>query len=311
MIVTLTMNPAVDKTVYIDWLRTGQLNRISRKALDAGGKGINAARMLRVLGCECIAAGIAGGSAGRFIEDTLENEGIRTDFLHIEEETRTNEKIIEENGTMTELNEPGPLLTPEILGRCQEKLSAYAGPDTVFVISGSIPQGVSPDYYAHLIRLLKRKGSRVILDADGELLRLGIEAQPDAVKPNLQELSSYFGLGAGHALSEEELMLCALQLSGKGIPLAAISLGAQGALFVKGRQLIRCPGLTVRALSPVGAGDAMAASLAYCLERGVSFEDTARLCIAASAASATTPGTRPPEKALIDQLLPKVELIRA
>ena len=196
MIVTLTMNPAVDKTVYIDWLRTGQLNRISRKALDAGGKGINAARMLRVLGCECIAAGIAGGSAGRFIEDTLENEGIRTDFLHIEEETRTNEKIIEENGTMTELNEPGPLLTPEILGRCQEKLSAYAGPDTVFVISGSIPQGVSPDYYAHLIRLLKRKGSRVILDADGELLRLGIEAQPDAVKPNLQELSSYFGLGA-------------------------------------------------------------------------------------------------------------------
>lgn len=310
MIITVTMNPAIDRTAYVDWIREGELNRVGHTETDAGGKGINVSKMLQVLGVENIAIAITGGETGRLLQQQLREMGIRTDFVPVAGATRINEKIVEQTGRMTEFNEPGPLLRPEEAEQFQDKLLSYAGQDTLFVLSGSVPRGIDTYYYKRLIRLLHAQGSSVLLDADGSLFRAGMEAHPEIIKPNSRELLSYYGLSPNHALLEDELLEFALRLQNQGQKMFAISLGKSGALFCQGSQMVRCPGLTIDAKSAVGAGDAMVASLAYGWQNGLSLEDTARLAMAASAGAATTRGTRPPTLSMIESLKPKVEILQ-
>lgn len=198
MIITVTMNPAVDKTIEINRLVHGGLNRISHVELDAGGKGINVSRTVRELGGESVATGFVGGSAGAVIERELKALGIQTDFVHVDGETRTNTKVCEEDGTLTELNEQGPEIAPHEMEELLGRLESYAGTGVLFVLSGSIPRGVGSDIYEHIIRLVHRKGAQVLLDADGELFSRALAATPDIIKPNRMELEQYAGM-AGEA----------------------------------------------------------------------------------------------------------------
>lgn len=308
MIVTVTMNPAIDKTVEVGEFQHGGLNRIRKVEYDAGGKGINVSKTICELGGTTIATGFLGGNGGRTIENVLKQKGISCDFIWVDGETRTNTKVFEESGALTELNEPGPSIPPEDLEELLRKLDEYAAEDTLFVLSGSIPAGVDKEIYAEIIRRVHKKGSKVLLDADGELFRRGLKAGPDMIKPNRVELEEYAQLD--YRASEEELLKIAEDFTGKGIETIAVSMGQSGAIFVTGDSKVKCPALSVKAHSTVGAGDAMVAALAYAWDRKLPEEETIRLCMAVSAGAVTTVGTKPPSKELVEELKEQVVIER-
>ena len=308
MIITVTMNPAIDKTVEIDQLLPGGLNRIRKVEYDAGGKGINVSKTIRELGGTSIATGFLGGNAGKTIQSVLGKKEIGNDFIQVDGETRTNTKVFEKNGAVTELNEPGPVISEDQIHALLQKLEDYADDHTLFVLAGSIPAGVDRNIYAEITRLVHKKGAKVLLDADGELFRNSLEAVPDIIKPNRVELEEYAGFD--YRASQEELLNLARKIRQKGIGTVAVSMGKSGAILVKDGYEVRCPALSVKAHSTVGAGDAMVAALAYSWDQGLDDDALTRLCIAASAGAVTTIGTKPPTRELVDQLAEQVIIER-
>lgn len=308
MIITVTMNPAIDKTVEIERLQAGGLNRIKRVEYDAGGKGINVSKTIQELGGESIATGFLGGNAGKTIEAVLDKKGIAHDFVWVEGETRTNTKVFEKSGAVTELNEPGPLITQQQINQLIEKLEGYAKEGTLVILAGSVPNGVDKQIYADIIRLVHKNGAKVLLDADGELFRNALPAGPDMIKPNRVELEEYAGYD--YRASKEELFSLAKELMEQGIETVAVSMGKGGALFVRSGYAVTCPALTVKTHSTVGAGDAMVAALAYAWDKKLANDDMVRLCIATSAGAVTTIGTKPPTRELVDSLIEQVIIDR-
>ena len=275
MIITVSMNPAIDKTVEVSRLLPGGLNRILKVEYDAGGKGINVSKTIRELGGESIATGFLGGNAGKTIENVLNERNIQNDFIWVDGETRTNTKVFEENGEVTELNEPGPIIGEEQMKKLMNKLEEYADENALFILAGSIPNGVDKHIYAKIIRLVHTKGAKVLLDADGELFRNSLAAGPDMIKPNRVELEEYAGID--YRASDEEILQMARDLLAKGMKTVAVSMGKSGAMIVREGFEVRCPALSVKAHSTVGAGDAMVAALAYSWDQNLDDEETVRL----------------------------------
>lgn len=304
MIVTVTMNPAIDKTIEIETFVHGGLNRIKTAVYDVGGKGINVSKTINELGEKTYATGFLAGNNGRTIINILNKLGIENDFVWVDGETRTNTKIFEENGILTELNEQGPFVSEEKLAKLITKLEKLANKETLFVLSGSIPIGISKNIYAHIINIVHSKGAAVLLDADGELFKNSLESVPDIIKPNRVELEEYTGIDG--SVSEKELIETAEGFVKKGIETVAISMGADGAIFLFGDKKVKCPSLDVKTHSTVGAGDAMVAALAYAWKNKLVYEETVKMCIAVSAGAVTTVGTKPPSRKLVDELMKQV-----
>lgn len=306
MIITVTMNPAIDKTIEIGEFVHGGMNRIKRVIRDAGGKGINVSKTIAALGGESIATGFAGGSNGNMIEQSLKVLGIQTDFIHVSGETRVNTKVFEADGTLTELNEPGPEITIKEMEELRELLKRYAGKDTLVVLSGSIPKLEEPmvkeEIYRDLIHMLHESGAEVLLDADGEVFRKAIEAGPDMIKPNIVELEQY----CGEKLGDEEIQRCCEQFQKHGTSKIVVSRGSEGAFFYLNGYKCKSPALPVKIHSTVGAGDAMVAALSLAREEKLSEKETAILCMAVSAGAVMTEGTKPPCKEMVEGLKKKV-----
>lgn len=311
MIVTLTLNPAIDKTARIDALCPRGLNRLGQVERDVGGKGVNVSKMLAALGQDSIACGFAAGQAGRAVVETLRawpGGHITPDFVALPGETRTNLKLVEPDGALTELNEPGPAAGPEHIRALTRTLLGHAGPDVLFVLAGSAGPGVPPDIYRDLTRALHAAGAKVLADADGPLFARAVQAAPDVVKPNAFELCQYFGVETTDDAAQ--LADMGRALTRQGVGLACISMGGQGACFVQGEDAWYAPALPVTPASTVGAGDAMLAGVACGMDRGLPLADCLRLGMAAGAAACTTPGTRPPAPETVQALLPRVRLRR-
>lgn len=304
MIVTVTMNPAIDKTVDIERLEYGGLNRISHVEMDAGGKGINVSKTIHELGGESIVTGFIAGNTGKIIQNVMDEWQIKSDFVEVEGETRTNTKVYESTGSLTELNEPGPEIKEADLQQLLKKLEGYAKEDTLFVLAGSVPKGVDKGIYRQMIEMVHAKGAKVLLDADGELFTKALEAGPDIIKPNRVELEQYAGLD--YVASEQEIVQIAGKLAEKGIEKVVVSMGKSGAIFLENGFKVKCQGLNVKAHSTVGAGDAMVAGLSYAWDKGLSAEETVKLCMAVSAGAVTTIGTKPPSRELVDTLMEQV-----
>lgn len=308
LVVTVTVNPALDKTARVDRLHAGGLNRLKEVGIDAGGKGINVSRMIAMLGGNTIATGFAGGESGKALLAEITKQGVSHDFVEIHGATRVNLKVVDAAGTLTELNEPGPSVTEKEWHSMEQLLLRYAAPNTLFVLSGSLPVGVDADAYRRLIVLLHQSGSRVFLDVDGEPFRKALAAVPDYVKPNRYELLQLYR--AQDTGDVQQLLPYCRELMEKGIRLVALSLGEDGAFFFYGDNVFSAPGLPVTVNSTVGAGDCMVGALAYAIQSDFPLEDALRLSIAASAGAVITHGTRPPEMAAIDMLLGKVQIKR-
>lgn len=306
MIITVTMNPAIDKTVEIEQLVPNGLNRIQKVEYDAGGKGINVSKTIHELGGESLAMGFLGGNAGKTIENVLTSWNIQHDFIWVEGETRTNTKVFEKSGGVTELNEPGPVINEARVEELIQKICEHTDKETLVVLAGSIPAGVDKNIYAAITESVHEKGGSFLMDADGELFRNALKASPDIIKPNQVELEEY--IGADYRLSMGELKALAEKFQNNGIKTVAISMGKGGAMIVRDKFVARCPALSVKAHSTVGAGDAMVAALAYSWDKKLGDEETVRLCMATSAGAVTTVGTKPPARAVVDELIPQVEM---
>ena len=305
MIITVTMNPAIDKTAEVNTFLHGELNRLTKVEIDAGGKGINVSKTIRELGGTTLATGFLGGSGGAVIASVLKKLSIPEHFIQVDGETRTNMKLVEPGGVLTELNEPGPIIGKEQVETLLNDLVELAGPDIWFVLAGSIPAGVKPDIYERIIRAVKEKGASVFLDADGELFRRALEAGPDLIKPNKFELEQYFGVSDANEL---DLIHMGKKIMDKGVQMTVISMGKEGAMFVTKDQIYRVPGLSVEARSTVGAGDAMVAALTYGMEQKYDLKTCIRLGVAASAGAVMTEGTKPPARETVDRLMALVEI---
>ena len=305
MIYTVTLNPAMDKTVEIPFLTIDAVNRIASMRTDPGGKGINVSKVIQKLGGASVAAGILGGGTGRAILSALTEMGLTTLFHFVEGETRTNMKIIDpDNHTNTDINEPGVTVSEEILEKLLEELLAKVTKEDIVVISGSMPKGSPKDTYYTWTKAFREKGAKVILDADGDLLKAGLKASPYLIKPNNHEL----GALTGRALeTPEEIAETAAELMKEyGIGKVVVSMGGDGAVYVTKDKTIYAEGLKVPVGSTVGAGDSVVAALAVSEEEGKTLEETVRLSTAVGAANVMCSGTQAAEYEVVETLLPKV-----
>lgn len=289
MIITVTLNPAVDKTVEVDNCTINSVNRVSSIKLDAGGKGINVSKVVKSLNGETISLGVLAGKTGEFIKNYLDTEKIENDFVFVPGETRTNIKIVDKvKNTNTDINEPGNSISEDDIKIIKEKIFSLAKKDDILVLSGSVPQGIEKNIYELWIKEAKELGVKTILDADGELLKNGIKSAPYLIKPNIHELEQLFDVKVDGI--DQTIKLCK-SIFDYGVEMIAVSLGCDGALFMNREKTIHAHGLKVKVKSTVGAGDSMVAALAYALDKGYSFERAVTLSVASATAGVMTEGT--------------------
>lgn len=306
MIVTLTMNPAVDKTILVPRLEAGQVHRVRESQLDPAGKGINVSRLVDRLKWPTIAFGFLAGEVGLLVERTLAEEGVPSHFLRVLGQTRLNVTVFDEElGQGTSFYDQGPWVAPERLQALQRDLEPWLKATKLFVLAGSLSPGIPDGAYAELIRLARSAGVRPILDAAGEPLRLGVAAGPYLVKPNVQEAEELLG----RPLRDVPAVIAAArEIAGLGVEVALISMGARGAVAASGAQTWLAVPPTVERRSTVGSGDSMVAGLAVALAGDGTLVDALRLGTAAGAATAMVPGTALGSPEDIAELLPRVRV---
>lgn len=302
MITTVTFNPAVDKTAQVDELIPGGLNRLKNVRQDAGGKGINVSKTLKAIGEDSTATGFIGGSAGQFIKNRLDELNIDNVFIQVDGDTRTNLKVLDKDMNLTELNEAGPECTSEDLDKMAELLTDRSG---ILVLCGNTGPGVPKNIYRTLTEKAHANGLQVIMDADGELFREGIQAHPDVIKPNRFELAQFFGKSEDE-MDAATMIELARTFIDEGVKLVVISMGIEGSLFVTKDRALQAPALKIPFQSAVGAGDAMVAALAYSLKHDLDLEQTLTLAVALSAGACMTEGTQPADAATVEKLKQEV-----
>jgi 1-phosphofructokinase family hexose kinase len=286
VIVTVTLNAALDRTVTVPNFQRGHRHRASQGLTLAGGKGINIARALKRLGAPVVATGLAGGRTGTRIVEELTAEAILNDFVRIADETRTTTAVVDPtSASYTEIVEWGPHVEPEELEMLMEKLHYLANGARAVIFAGSLPRGVQDGFYAEAIRDLKRRNVQSVLDSDGQPLRLGTEAEPFLVTPNQPEAE---GL-VGQEFSDDDDFLMALD--------AIAEMGAQNVLitheagcvgrFREERRVRRFRAVAPRqeAVSAVGSGDTLLAGFIAARVEGRSVEESLRNAVAAGAVS--------------------------
>src|SRR5690349_2933045 len=201
MIITVTLNAAIDKALSVPNFRLGRRHRTVEQRTMAGGKGVNIARTLKDLGQPVIATGFAGGATGTRIVERLTEESILNDFVRIREESRTNTSVLDPTtGEQTEINERGPAVSPREIELFHDKLLYLARGAAIVVFAGSLPRGVDADFYADLIKDLRKLGLVVVIDTDGDPLRHAVRAEPHVVSPNVLEAEAL----VGHEFNDDE-----------------------------------------------------------------------------------------------------------
>ncbi len=288
MIVTVTLNPVLDRTMSVSKITFNSVLRANQSRLDWGGKGLNVSRTLKALGQTTIASGFFGGNTGRILRDGLEALGIVTDFQNIGGETRTNTVIIEEKRARhIKVNEAGPLVSEEEQEAFLRYVEEHAVAGDIWAFCGSLPPGVAADYYARLIQIAQAKGAKAVLDTSGEALRLGCAAAPYMVKPNRDEAASVTGMPLRN---KTEILQAAQAILKLGVQIVAISLGSKGLLLVSKEQIVRVRPPRIEERNPTGAGDALLGGVLISLAQGYSLERAARLGVACGTASASNEG---------------------
>ncbi len=303
MIITVTLNPAIDKTLEIDGLTQGGLNKVVCSNTDPGGKGINVSKVIKSLNGESIATGLLGSS---YIENALDAMGINHDFVKINGETRTNLKVFDhKTGETTEINELGPEVSMQDIDCLYEKITAHATAGSLIILSGSAPKSLPRDVYRTLIQKLKNKDLKIFLDAEGDLFKQALEGKPHIIKPNRHELELYFERKLDTRASLEE---AAQHFINMGIEKVFISLGGDGAFYSDSEKRYFLNPLRVKVHSSVGAGDAFVGAVAYALENQYELEKLLKMAVATSAGAVMTVGTKPMDSAWVLKKMASVDL---
>ena len=312
MIITVTLNAAIDRTLAVPNFRLGRRHRAVEQTTMAGGKGVNVARALKALGQPVIATGVAGGATGTRIIEQLTEDAILSDFVRIREESRTSTAVVDPtSGEQTEINERGPTVSDAELELFVDKLLYLAKGAGICVFSGSLPRGVSPGLYAELVGEMKKLGVTTVLDSEGEPLRVATRAEPTIVTPNELESEEL----VGHEFSDEDDRLRALgQMVELGTSEAIMTM-ASGCLALLAddsdpttRHLYRVTLEPLEPVSAVGSGDAFLAGYLACRYRGETAEECLRFGVACGAESTRHFGAGVLERREVERLLPQVQV---
>ena len=284
-IMTVTLNPAVDKTYTTQGVIVGHVNRMRTVMKIAGGKGVNVTKILRQYGIEVAATGFLGGYSGRFIEEELEKRGAECRFVHVAGETRSNMNILADDGYVTEILEPGPVISDREREMFFEQYDTLLSECGLVILSGSVAQGFDEDIYGTLIKRAMSMSVPVYLDSSGESLRCGMRAKPHLIKPNWRELEYIMG----HRLADREAIIDAAKLLRReGIPRIIVSMGSKGLLSVTKRGVLYAKSPQIEPINTVGCGDSVVASYAMSYVMGETEEKALVRACAVSAANATT-----------------------
>ena len=309
MIVTVTLNAALDRTLTVPNFQRGQRHRASQGLMLAGGKGINIARALKLLGAPVVATGLVGGRTGLRIVEELTGEAILNDFVRIGDESRTSTAVVDPTApNYTEINEWGPAVRPEELEMLLEKLAYLAQGAEAVVFAGSLPRDVDDAFYEEAIRQVNRERIRTILDSEGQPLRLGVESEPYLVSPNQNEAE---GL-VGQEFNEDEDFILGLE--------AIAERGARNVLITQEsgcfallredrashRYRVRAP--SIEPVSAVGSGDVLLAAFLAAHLRGEQAEDALRAAVATGTASTLEVGAGRFNQREADRLASAVEV---
>ena len=306
MIITLTPNPSVDRTLHVPQLSFNEVLRAHDVRVDWGGKGFNVSRALRILNEETLALAWVGGGTGRMMQHGLNQLGIKTDFVWVEEETRINTVAQEDSGEWyIRLNEPGPHIPEDAIQSLLAKAEAYASKKDIWVAAGSLPQDVPADFYTQLIHLLKNKGVRVFFDANGEALRAGLSDPPFLVNPDISETEDFVGFSIHNYDDAKRAVLPFLRL---GVEYVALSIDGLGLLLASQQEMMLATPPKVSIRNVTGAGDALMAGMAYGFARGMDLREIARLGAAFSAVAVTTVSLASVKNSDVEAMLPRVEV---
>ncbi|MDB5096183.1 MAG: fruK [Cyanobacteria bacterium RYN_339] len=291
MIATVTLNPSLDKTLYVDALEVDDSNRCKRFRYDPGGKGLNISRVLWELGDPSLLFGFLGGDTGRRVEKYLRDEGLTCDFNWTSGETRENIILTStaEPMTQTKINLPGPTIREDEVHRLKRKLAGRAREYQTLVLSGSVPPGLPPTIYRDLAEDARLRGDRVVLDADGDVLKAGMAAAPFMIKPNLHELQRL----VGRELADDVAIHGALDelLDAHAVELIVLTRGHKGVVAATRQMRLAAVPPPCEARTSVGAGDSMIAGFLHAYRGPETLAEALCWGVAAGTACVVSPGT--------------------
>ncbi|MCD6289177.1 MAG: 1-phosphofructokinase [Anaerolineae bacterium] len=306
MIVTVTLNPSLDKTLRIPRLEHGALNRVQVVRLDVGGKGFNVSRALLALGTSSLAFGVVAGGTGQTLADGLRTLGIEAELVWVEGETRSNITLYESDpGLYTKINEPGPTLVVDDIREILARIQRRVRPGDLWIFCGSLPPGAPTDFYAQLIRLVRQADAYAALDTSGDALRAGVKATPFLIKPNVDEAEALLGRPI---TSLDEQVAAVRELQSRGIEIVALTRGEAGALLASRSGIVEAIPPMVATGSPIGAGDAFLAGLAYAWSQGAGLVEMAQWATACGTATAAQEGTGVGRRGDVERLLSQVRI---
>jgi 1-phosphofructokinase family hexose kinase len=310
MIITVTLNAAIDKSLTVPNFRLGRRHRTVDSHTMAGGKGVNIARTLKTLGQPVIATGLAGGSTGTHLVEQLTEESILNDFVRIREESRTNTSVLDPtNGEQTEVNERGPSVSAKEVELFRDKLLYLARGAAIVVFAGSLPRGVGADLYGSLIRDLQKLGVVTMIDTDGDPLRQAVRAEPDVVSPNVLEAEEL----VGHEFSDEDedrsIAVREMVALGAREAIMTVPDGCFASVLVDGATRLHRARIEPREpVAAVGSGDAFLAGYVAARYGGSPPEDCLRYGVACGAESTKHLGAGLVDPKEVERMLAEVEV---
>lgn len=308
MILTVTMNPAIDKIYLIDNYTLGEVHRPKEVIASPGGKGLNVARVAKLMGEDVTATGLLGGSTGMFIDKGVKELGIYSAFANVVGETRICINVTDEKSmSCTEVLEPGPTITEKEASRFLEVFEDFVKKSMVITISGSLPRGLTQDFYYDLILLCHKHNKKVLLDSSGIAFKEGLKAKPYLIKPNKDEIKQVYHKEISN---ENDVCEAISYFKELGITIPVISMGKDGSMvgLLDGIYHFSLPSINV--INTVGSGDSFIAGCATGIHRGFELVDVIKLATACGTANTQFSQTGFVTKELVENYYKKVKVER-
>lgn len=311
MILTLTMNPSIDMSYPLEHLTIDDVNRVASVSKTAGGKGLNVSRVIRLMDRDLLASGFNGGHFGAYLEQKLDEDQIKHDFVPIKDEIRNSIAILHDNGEQTEILEPGPEISAEDRRRFLDYFEKNVAKYKVVTISGSLPKGLEKEFYAELVKIANQHDVKVLLDTSGDSLKAGLEGEqkPYLIKPNETEIAQLLNI---ERLSDEidyqALKDNLLSPIFDGVSFIVVSLGAAGAFVKANGKFYKALIPKINVVNPVGSGDSTLAGLAIGISEQMSIEDTLKTAMTTGMLNTMSEKTGFVDKSKFDEYFAKVKV---
>jgi len=305
LILTLTLNPAIDQNVQADRLVFEDRAYILSTNETAGGRGINASMVLHSFGAKTKAITASGGKNGKRFEELMQQEGFPVEYVKIKNNLRGNLTIVDKQGLAVKLNERGPLIQATELAKFEKTVVENLNGARWLMLCGSLPPGVPADFYARIIRQAQQRNVQTLLDTDGDALLHALEVGPSAVAPNQAEAERLLNRAL---ITRQHFQDAARRIVAMGAKWVVLSLGSRGAVGASESILVEAVPPLIDAVCPIGAGDALAAAFTWAIAEGKPFEEAVRWGVAAGTASAALPGISFANLHQTQQIYSRVEL---